>query len=362
MSARDYVEKDYYAALGVPKSAVAADIKKAYRKLAAELHPDRNPGGEERFKEVSEAYDVLSDPTKRKDYDEARELFGSGGPRPRGGFDASDLFQGGGGSFSDLFGGIFSGGGGRQTRQAPRRGQDIETAITLPFLEALKGATVPIRLATEGACDTCRGSGAAPGTSPKTCPICKGQGVVSRNQGAFAFAEPCTSCRGTGSLIETPCPTCHGSGAVTKDRTITVRIPAGVSDGQRIRLAGKGSPGGPGGQAGDLFVRVSVAAHPLFGRKGDHVTVTVPVSFVEAALGADVRVPTPDGSVTLKVKPGTQPGTTLRVKGKGVVGKKTTGDLLVTLDVLVPTQLTPEQRTALEAFAASCAPAQEAAS
>jgi molecular chaperone DnaJ len=356
MSARDYVEKDFYAALGVPKDASAGDIKKAYRKLAAELHPDRNPGGEERFKAVSEAYDTLSDETKRKDYDEARALFGSGGPRPSG-FDMSDLFgQTGGGSFSDLFGGVFGNGG--RGRQAPRRGADLETFTTISFLDALKGTTVPLRLATEGACDTCRGSGAKPGTSPKTCATCKGKGVVNRNQGAFAFAEPCTACRGTGSVIESPCPTCRGTGSQTKDRTLTIRVPAGVTDGQRIRLAGKGSPGGPGGQPGDLFVKVAVTPHPAFGRKGDHVTVTVPISFVDAALGANVPVPTPDGSVTLKVKAGTQPGTTMRVKGKGVPAKKGDGDLLVTFQVLVPTQLSSEERAALEAYAALSRPEQ----
>ena len=357
MSARDYLEKDYYAALGVPKSASQADIKKAYRKLAAELHPDRNPGGEERFKEVSEAYDVLSDPAKRKDYDEQRELFASGGPRfggGAGGFDVNDLFGSrGGGGFSDLFGGMF-GGGAR--RQAPRKGADLETSTTLSFLDALQGTTVSLRLATEGACDTCRGSGAAPGTSPKTCATCHGQGVVNRNQGAFAFAEPCTACRGTGQVIETPCPTCRGTGAQTKDRTITVRIPAGVADGQRIRLAGKGSPGGPGAPAGDLYVRVAVTPHPVFGRKGDNLTVTLPISFPEAALGATVSAPTVDGHVGLKVAPGTPSGRTFRVKGKGVPKKSGAGDLLVTVEVQVPTSLSDEEKAALEAYAAVARP------
>jgi molecular chaperone DnaJ len=361
MSARDYVEKDYYAALGVSKDASAAEIKKTYRKLAADLHPDRNPSGEERFKEVSEAYDVLSDPAKRKEYDEARELFAGGGPRfSGGGFDVNDLFGGraggpGGGSFSDLFGGVF---GGRQNgrRTAPRKGADLETSTTLSFLDALRGTTVSLRLATEGACDTCRGSGAAPGTSPQTCPVCRGQGLVNRNQGAFAFAEPCTHCRGMGQVIETPCPTCHGSGAQTKDRTITVRIPAGVADGQRIRLAGKGSPGSP---PGDLFVRVAVAPHPVFGRKGNHLTVTVPISFAEAALGGDLVVPTVDGTVTLRVPPGTSSGRTFRVKGKGVPQKKAPGDLLITVEVKVPTQLSDAEREAIEAYAAVAQPVRE---
>jgi molecular chaperone DnaJ len=360
MSARDFVEKDYYAALGVSKDAPAAEIKKAYRKLAADLHPDRNPSGEERFKEVSEAYDVLSDSAKRKEYDEARELFAGGGPRfagggHPGGFDVSDLFGGrGGGGFSDLFGGMF---GGRR-QPASRRGADLETSTTLSFLDALRGTTVSLRLATEGACDTCHGTGAAPGTSPQTCPVCHGQGLVNRNQGAFAFAEPCTNCRGTGQVIETPCPTCHGTGAQTKDRTITVRIPAGVADGQRIRLAGKGSPGTP---PGDLFVRVSVAPHPVFGRKGNNLTVTVPISFAEAALGGALVVPTVDGTVTLKVPAGTASGRTFRVKGRGVPQKSGPGDLLVTVEVKVPTQLSEAEREAIEAYAAVAKPVREEA-
>jgi molecular chaperone DnaJ len=351
VSARDYVEKDYYAALGVPKDAKAAEIKKAYRKLAAELHPDRNPGGEERFKAVSEAYDVLSDDAKRKEYDEARSLFAAGGPRGfPGGFDAGDLFHQGGGGFSDVFSTLF--GGGSRQRMAPRRGADIETAITLPFVEALRGTTVPLRLAAEGACDTCHGSGAAPGTSPQTCPVCRGQGVVSRNQGSFSFAEPCTNCRGTGNVIQTPCPTCHGSGVQTKERTLTVRIPAGVADGQKIRLKGKGSPGERGGPAGDLLVKVSVTPHPVFGRKGNHLTLVVPVTYAEAVLGANVSVPTIDGAVTVRVPAGTRSGRTFRVKGKGVPLKSGAGDLLVTVEVDVPKDMTPEERAALEAYAA----------
>lgn len=353
MSARDFVEKDYYAALGVPKDASAAAIKKAYRKLAAELHPDRNPGGEERFKEVSEAYDVLSDETKRAEYDEARSLFGSGGPRAGGGFDVSDLFgqgRGGGGGFSDVFGGLF--GGGRQ-RTGPRRGSDVEASITISFADALHGTTVPLRLSNRGACSTCRGTGAAPGTSPSACGVCHGQGVVSRNQGSFSFAEPCTACRGTGQVISTPCTTCGGTGEQTKERTLTARVPAGVADGQKIRLKGKGSPGERGAPAGDLIVTVGVRSHPVFGRKGSNVTVTVPVTYAEAALGANVSVPTLDGSVTLKVPPGTSPGRTFRVKGRGFPGKAgAVGDLLVTVEVQVPAVLTPEQRAALEAFAA----------
>ena len=355
MSGRD-VEKDYYAALGVPKGASAAEVKKAYRKLAAEHHPDRNPEGEDRFKQVSEAYDVLSDATRRKEYDEARSLFGRG-PRPRGaapgaagGFDAGDLF-GQSGGFGDVLGGLF---GGRQrgSRGAgPRRGGDVQAVATLSFLDALRGATVSLRLSTPGACRTCRGSGAAPGTSPHECGVCGGQGMVSRNQGSFSFAEPCTACGGTGQVVDTPCPTCRGTGQQNHERTITVRVPAGVANGQTIRLAGKGTPGERGGPAGDLLVAVTVSAHPLFGRRGEHLTLSVPVTYPEAALGAQVSIPTPDGPVTLKVPAGTASGRTFRVKGKGFPKKGGVGDLLVTVDVTVPATLTPAAREALEAYA-----------
>jgi len=349
MSARDFVEKDFYAALGVSKEAKPAEIKKAYRKLATELHPDRNPGGEERFKEVSEAYDVLSDETKRREYDEARALFGSGGRRgSHGGFDVNDLFRGGGGGFGDLFGDLL----GRGRRPQPRRGADLETSATVSFGDALRGATLPLRLTTPGACGTCHGSGAAPGTSPRVCPVCQGQGVVARNQGSFSFAEPCKGCRGTGEVIDTPCPTCHGTGEEQKERTLSARIPAGVADGQRIRLKGKGAPGERGAPAGDLFVRVTVTPHPVFGRKGDNLTLTVPVTFTEAVLGTQVSVPTPDGPVTLKVPPGTRSGRTFRVKGKGFPTKGGWGDLLVTVEVDVPATLKDEEKAALEAYAA----------
>jgi molecular chaperone DnaJ len=382
MSTRDFIEKDYYAALGVPKDADAAAIKKAYRKLATELHPDKNPDNadaEAKFKEVSEAYDVLSDPKRRTEYDEARRLFGGGGrpggfpggfPGAGGGgqpFDINDLFGGaagpgaaggrGAGGIGDLLGGLFggaAGGGARARSQAasgPARGQDVETEATLSFEEAVLGVTVPLRMQSPGTCPTCAGSGAKPGTSPHTCPVCQGAGVTSRSQGAFAFSEPCRNCRGTGSVVDDPCPTCTGSGVTTQTRTITVRIPAGVKDGQRIRLAGKGAPGRRGGPAGDLFVVVHVSEHSLFGRKGQDLTLTVPITFAEAALGATVTVPTLDGSVSLKVPPGTGSGRTLRVRGRGAPGKGRTGDLLVTLDVAVPVRLNPAQRKAIETLA-----------
>jgi molecular chaperone DnaJ len=376
MSTRDFIEKDYYAALGVPKDADATEIKKAYRKLAQELHPDKNPGNTEaeaRFKDVSEAYDVLSDTQRRAEYDEARRLFGGGGRPggfpggfPGGGgqpFDVGDLFGSAGGAagrgaggLGDILGGLFGGasGGARARSQAasgPARGQDVETEATLSFDEAAMGVTVPLRMQSPGTCPTCHGSGARPGTSPHTCPVCQGAGVTSRSQGAFAFSEPCRNCRGTGSVVDDPCPTCAGNGVTTQTRTITVRIPAGVKDGQRIRLAGKGAPGRRGGPAGDLFVVVHVSEHPLFGRKGDDLTLTVPITFAEAALGTTVTVPTLDGNVSLKVPAGTASGRTLRVRGRGVHGKSRSGDLLVTLEVAVPVKLTPAQRKVLETLA-----------
>ncbi|WP_448610512.1 molecular chaperone DnaJ [Geodermatophilus sp. URMC 60] len=384
MSTRDFIEKDYYAALGVAKDADAAAIKKAYRQLARDLHPDKNPGNAEaeaRFKEVSEAYDVLSDPKRRAEYDEARRLFGAGGAGARAGFpggfpggtgggqpfDLGDLFgaagggrTGGTGGLGDLFGGLFGGGGAgagsararSQAASGPARGQDVETEATLSFEEAVLGVTVPLRMQSPGTCPTCAGSGARPGTSPHTCPVCQGAGVTSRSQGAFAFSEPCRNCRGTGQVVEDPCPTCAGNGVTNQTRTITVRIPAGVKDGQRIRLAGKGAPGRRGGPAGDLFVVVHVSEHELFGRKGNDLTLTVPITFAEATLGATLTVPTLDGNVTLKVPAGTASGQTLRVRGRGVPGKGRAGDLLVTVEVAVPKRLTPAAEEAVKVLEA----------
>jgi molecular chaperone DnaJ len=383
MSTRDFIEKDYYAALGVAKDADAATIKKAYRKLARDLHPDKNPGNTEaetRFKEVSEAYDVLSDEKRRAEYDDARRLFAGGGRPggfPGGGFpgggtgfpggqtfDLGDLFgqTGGGGArgaggLGDILGGLFGGGAGTargrsQAASGPARGQDVETEATLSFDEAVLGVTVPLRMQSPGTCPTCAGSGAKPGTSPHACPVCGGAGVTSRSQGAFAFSEPCRECRGTGQVVDDPCPTCGGNGITTQTRTITVRIPAGVKDGQRIRLAGKGAPGRRGGPAGDLYVVVHVAEHKLFGRKGDDLTLTVPISFAEASLGSTLTVPTLDGNVSLKVPAGTTSGRTLRVRGRGVPGKSRKGDLLVTVEVAVPQRLSPAAREAVEKLAA----------
>jgi molecular chaperone DnaJ len=360
VSARDYVEKDYYAALGVSKDADAAEIKKAYRKLARDLHPDTNPGGEARFKEVSEAYDVLSDPEKRREYDEARSLFGAGGFRGGGyagggvpGFDLGDLFGRAGGQaggFGDVLGGLF-GTGRPGAARGPRRGPDIEADVTLSFVDALRGVTVPLRLTTPGPCSTCGGSGAAPGTVPHACGTCGGAGVVSRSQGGFAFSEPCRTCRGSGRVIDTPCPRCAGEGREVHGKTLNVRIPAGVADGQKVRLAGRGGEGERGGPNGDLLVNVHVTPHPFLGRKDDHLTITVPITFPEAALGAKVTVPTLDGPVTVRIPPGTSSGRTFRVRGRGVPGKN--GDLLVRVEVAVPQKLSSEAKKHLEAFAAA---------
>lgn len=376
MSARDWIDKDFYRELGVSSDASADEIKKAYRKLARELHPDANPGdtkAEARFKAVSEAYGVLSDADKRKQYDEARRLFGPGGFRPGGGgfggfgtggagptFDLGDLFTpgstgGGGGGLGDLLGGLFGrgrGGAGAAGATRGRRGADVETDIRIDFAEAVRGATVPLQLSSPATCATCHGSGAKPGTSPRTCPTCNGAGLVTRSQGAFAFSEPCADCRGSGRIVDTPCPECGGSGTSTRTRPLTVRIPAGVDDGQRIRVPGKGEPGSGGGPAGDLFVRVHVSPHRVFGRSGTDLTVSVPVTFPELALGTTLSVPTLDGKVSVKVPPGTPSGRTLRVKGKGIVRKDGRGgDLLVTLQVVVPTTMDDKTRAALASYA-----------
>ncbi|MBM7491782.1 molecular chaperone DnaJ [Micromonospora luteifusca] len=379
MSSKDWIEKDFYAVLGVDKAASADDIKKAYRKVARESHPDHNPGdpkAEERFKAASEAYNVLSDSGRRREYDEMRSLFGSGafrrnarGEGQPGGmpFDVSDMFGGGGGDrrfggtgFQDLFSSIFTGGqaGGQAAPRGPGRGRDVETEVALDFGDAVRGVTLPLTLRAPGVCETCHGNGAKPGTQPRTCPVCHGAGVTTRNQGSFSFSEPCRNCQGVGTVVEEKCPECHGSGGVTKTRTMNVRFPAGVADGQRIRLAGRGEPGERGGPAGDLFVQVKVRPDELFGRTGDDLTLSVPVTFAEAVLGTDLRVPTLDGAVTLRVPPGTPSGRVLRARGKGVVRRDgQAGDLLVTLDVVVPARLSDEARTALEAFAEQSPPA-----
>jgi molecular chaperone DnaJ len=369
VSQKDWIEKDYYKALGVPKTATAAEIKKAFRALAKKHHPDSNendPKAEAKFKEVSEAYDVLSDEGRRKEYDEARALFGSGGFRAPGGFggqpgagsfDLNDLLGrmntggGGGGGFGDVLGGIFNRGGGNARRA--RRGADIESTVTLSFDEALSGVTLPLRLTSDAPCTACAGSGARHGTTPRVCPTCQGVGQVNRNQGGFAFPEPCRECRGRGLVVDDPCPTCSGSGRAPSTRTVQARIPAGVKNGQKIRLRGKGTSGEYGGDPGDLLIVVTVKPHPVFGRDGDNLTVTVPVTYAEAALGADVEVPVPTGgTVKVRLSEGTSSGRVLRVRGKGVTRKDgTKGDLLVTVEVAVPQKLSSHARDALASYA-----------
>jgi molecular chaperone DnaJ len=368
VTTKDYLEKDYYKVLGVSKTAQPDEIKKAYRKLARTHHPDKNASdkaSEEKFKQISEAYDVLSDPAKRKDYDEARTLFGGSGGGIRfpgggtgGGFnvDLGDLFNRGGnagGSLGDLFGGLF---GNRAPRQpTARRGADVESAVTIGFLEAVEGATVSLRTTSDAPCAACQGTGAKAGTMPRVCPTCEGAGFTTRNQGGFALTEPCRDCRGRGMVVDDPCPVCHGSGHAPSTRTMSVRIPAGVRDGQRIRLPGKGAPGERGGQAGDLYVVVHVRDHPIFGRRGDNLTITVPVTFPEAALGAEISVPTLGGApVRLKIPAGTPNGRTFRVRGKGSRRKDgSRGDLLVSVDVIVPEKLDDAAREALEQYRTS---------
>ena len=342
MSTKDFLEKDYYKTLGVAKTAKPAEIKTAYRKLARKYHPDANKGdssAEERFKEISEAYSVLSDEKRRKEYDEARSMFPGGFRVPTGnrtgtggfGFDLNDIFSGAGdagGRLGDLFGGVFGGGGRTTAQNRPRRGADVETETTLSFADSIDGTTVALRLVGEGACPTCRGTGAKAGTVPKVCPTCNGTGQASRNLGSFGTMEPCKECHGRGLVVDDPCPDCSGSGRAMSSRTIQTRIPAGVADGQRIKIPGKGAPGERGGPPGDLFVRVHVNPHQVFGRSGDNLTVTVPVTFAELALGAEVKVPAHRGAaVTVRIPPGTQNGSgSSGSQGKGVRRKDgTTG-------------------------------------
>jgi len=361
----EYFEKDFYAVLGVAKDASPADVKKAYRKLAQKLHPDANPGdkaAEERFKEVGRAYGVLSDPKKRAEYDEARRLLGAGafgGGLGGGGFPGG--FGGGGprvrvedlgdlGGLGGLFGNLFGGG---RTQQAARRGRDVDAKLTLGFEESVRGGTISLNLTGPSACSTCRGSGARPGTLPKPCSTCNGRGTVTRDQGLFGLSSPCPTCQGRGTVIDDPCPTCRGSGTEVRTRTLKVRIPAGVKDGATIRLKGQGEPGQAGAPSGDVIVKVAVHPHPLFGRQGQDLAVNVPVTFAEAALGAELKVPTLDGPVTLKVPAGTPNGKTFRVKGRGVPGsgRKSGGDLLVTVQVAVPEKLSRRERDLLREFA-----------
>ncbi len=362
---REWFEKDYYSELGVSQGASDKEVSRAYKKLAKQFHPDANAGNkqaEEHFKEISAAYDVLGDATKRAEYDEVRRMvaagvgpagFGGFGPGPDGGAGQTFTFDGDVGDLGGLFGNLF-GGGRRQRRGAsgPRRGEDLETELHLSFDDAVHGVTSTVRFRADATCSTCAGSGAAPGSMPETCPECHGIGSIALDQGPFSFSQVCPTCGGRGQVIPKPCPTCKGRGVEVRAREVKVRVPGGVTDGQRIRVKGRGAAGANGGPPGDLYVVVHVRKHPLFGRTGNDLTLRLPVTFAEAALGADVKVPTLDGQVTVRIPPGTPSGKTFRVRGHGMhadTGKG--GDLLVTVDVQVPVKLRGEQRDAVEALA-----------
>lgn len=371
MSSKEWFDKDFYKVLGVSKDATADEIKKAYRKLARENHPDAHPGddkAEQRFKDISEANSVLGDAKKRKAYDSQRSLFGGGGggfrfpggggqgaPGQTPGGNINDLFRNASGSgIGDLFGNLF-GQTTRTTTRAPRRGSDVETEAQISFIDAVEGVTVTMNMVSDAPCATCHGTGAKPGTMPTVCPKCQGSGMVasSGQGGMFGGAEPCDECHGRGMVVEDPCPTCHGSGRGQSTRTMQVRIPAGVTDGQQIRIKGKGGPGENGGPNGDLYVKVHVEPDKRFGRSGNNLTIDVPVLFTEAALGATIEVPTLQGpKVKLRLAAGTPNGRVLRVRGRGVARKDgTKGDLLVSVVVAVPEHLSPEATEALKAYA-----------
>jgi molecular chaperone DnaJ len=365
---REWFEKDYYQVLGVPSTATDKEVTRAYRKLAKEYHPDRNPGAEDRFKEITAAYDVLGDAERRKEYDEVRRL----GPLS-GGFGRGGYGTGSGGTFrvedlgdlGDLFGGLFGGRQSRRRSRGPQRGADVETDLHLSFADAVHGVTTSVNVPEDARCHTCNGSGAAPGTSTHTCTRCNGKGTLDDNQGLFSLSTICPTCNGRGTVVDTPCPTCQGTGTERRVRTVKVRIPPGVEDGQRIRVKGRGAPGQGTAPAGDLYVVVRVGTDRRFGRRGRNLTLSVPVSYPEAVLGTTVTVPTLDGPVTVRVPPGTSSGTQLRVRGRGVAagsgkhGAKA-GDLLVRVDVDVPKSLTDEQRAAVEQLASTLGPAARA--
>ena len=351
---REWFEKDYYKVLGVSKTATDKEITRAYRKLAKQYHPDTNAGKEDLFKDVSAAYEVLGDPAKRKEYDEVRSMAASGGFAGAGA-------AGGGWSgtrvedLGDLIGGLFNRGSRRTSgTRGPVRGSDLEVEAHISFEDAAHGVTTTLNMVSDVTCETCHGTGSAPGTSPVVCARCQGTGSISDNQGFFSFSVPCPACGGRGIRIEKVCPTCHGTGVESKSRQIKVRIPHGVEDGSRIRLKGKGSAGANGGPPGDLYVVIHVAPHKIFSRHGPDLLLTVPVTFAEAALGTKLTVPTLDGQVTLRVPPGAKSGLTLRARSKGLPKSGRTdemGDLLVTLEVDVPKHLSEEQRQAVEEYA-----------
>lgn len=343
---------DYYKILGIGKNASDEEMKKAYRKLARKYHPDRNQGdknAEERFKEISQAYDVLSDPEKRKAYERGSSPFGGFA----GGFDPGSFSGGFGDILSNLFGGGTAEGRAgtvRGGRGAPQRGRDLETEVSLTFDQAVGGAQVPLAVPTSQPCPTCNGTGAKPGTTPKVCPVCGGRGVEAESQGIFSISQPCSNCHGTGTVIEDPCPTCHGSGAQRTVRRLRVNIPAGVREGSRIRLAGKGEPGVRGAPPGDLYVITRVEDSPVFKRVGENLEVEVPLTIPEAVRGAVVEVPTLNGTKRLRVARGTKHGTVQRIRGEGPprLGGKGQGDIHYRFVIDVPASLSPEQSEAID--------------
>jgi molecular chaperone DnaJ len=354
---------DYYKTLGVDKKATADEIKKAYRKLARQYHPDRNPGdkaAEARFKEISQAHDVLGDPEKRKQYDSASGPFATGAG-PGGGFGGFGNFDFDASSMGDILSNLFGGAGpagarggrGARQRARPERGADLEAQVSISFDQAVSGAQVPLQVPMQTTCDTCHGTGAKPGTTPIVCPRCEGRGVETQGQGAFSISQPCSRCGGSGTIIEDPCPTCHGSGAVRTIKRLRVNIPAGVRDGSRIRLAGKGEPGRRGGPPGDLYLITHVTPSPIFKRKGDNFEIEVPLTIPEALRGAEVQVPTLNGAKTLRVAPGTAHGTVQRLRGEGPPKLNSGsppqhGDLHYRFVIDVPKQLSSDQQSAVE--------------
>lgn len=354
-------KRDFYEVLGLKKGASDDEIKRAFRKLAMKYHPDRNPNdkeAEEKFKEVNEAYSILSDPEKKDKYDK----FGHAGVDPNAGFGGGG-FSGGFGGFEDIFdmfGGMFGGRGGGfggQRRNGPRKGADIQKHMTIEFEEAAFGVKKEIKLTKYVKCETCDGSGAAPGTEKKTCPKCGGSGEIHTAQqtpfGTFQSSSPCPDCKGTGSIIDTPCPDCKGTGSVRKTVTIAINIPAGVDNDSVITLRGQGEPGENGGPAGDLYIVIGVKPHKLYKRAGQDIQIEIPITFEQAALGDEIVVPTLEEKVKYKIPAGTQPGTVFRLKGKGIVSTRGSrkGDLYVKVNLEVPTKLTSKQKKAIKKMA-----------
>ncbi len=363
--------KDYYRILGVAENASAEEIKKAYRKLAKQNHPDANPNNAaaaERFKEISEAYSVLSDEQKRKQYDQMRKFgaFGGFGARPGGGFGRTGAgagaaegaggfsFEdlGGIGGFGDLFSSIFDRGRRRGRAQGPQRGQNVEYAVEIPFELAVRGGKLPISVPITEECPTCHGSGARPGTTPVTCPECKGTGTITFGQGSFAVSRPCPACYGRGTIATDPCPTCEGQGQVRRQKQLQITVPAGVDTGSKLRLSGQGEPGPAGGPPGDLILTFRVQPHHFFTREGLDIHTTVPINIAQAALGSKIRVRTVDGKhVVLRIPPGTQSGTRFRIKGQGVEKGGRRGDQYVRVQVTIPDKLDDQEERLMREFA-----------